>query len=110
MLLIGIIDELQRQVARSGETEVFSYFLCQGTDSRLNTATAILRGMIYLLVSEQHFLISHLRKKYDPAGRKLLDDSSAFYGLSDIFQQMVQDPRLTATYLVIDALDECEWD
>src|SRR5467141_1343937 len=108
MLLIGIIDELQRQVARSGETEVFSYFLCQGTDSRLNTATAILRGMIYLLVSEQHFLISHLRKKYDPAGRKLLEDSSAFYSLSDIFRQMVQDPKLTATYLVVDALDECE--
>ncbi|KAN0075953.1 hypothetical protein V8E54_007223 [Elaphomyces granulatus] len=108
MLMIGIIDELHKQVARSGKTEVLSYFLCQGTDSRLNTATAILRGMIYLLVSEQPFLISHLRKKYDPAGRKLLEDSSAFYGLSDIFRQMVQDPRLTATYLVIDALDECE--
>ncbi|KAN0075950.1 hypothetical protein V8E54_007220 [Elaphomyces granulatus] len=108
MLIIGIIDELQQQVARSGETEVFSYFLCQGTDSRLNTATAILRGMIYLLVCEQPFLISHLRKKYDPAGRKLLEDSSAFYSLSDIFRQMVQDPKLTAAYLVVDALDECE--
>jgi predicted ATPase len=31
MLMIGIIDELQQQVARSGKpsaTEVFSYFLC----------------------------------------------------------------------------------
>ncbi|KAN0075952.1 NAD(P)-binding domain protein [Elaphomyces granulatus] len=108
MLMIGIVDELHKQLARSGKTEVVSYFLCQGTDSRLNTATAILRGMIYVLVSEQPFLISHLRKKYDPARQKLLNDSSAFYGLSDIFRQMVQDPRLTATYLVIDALDECE--
>src|SRR5712664_2034934 len=108
MLMIGIVDELQRQVARSGETEVFSYFLCQGTDSRLNTATAILRGLIYLLASEQPFLISHLRKKYDHAGRKLFEDSSAFYCLSDIFRQMVQDPKLTAAYLVVDALDECE--
>src|SRR6202046_3896000 len=44
MLMIGIINELQ-QVARLGKssvTEVLSYFLCQGTDSRLNTATAIL--------------------------------------------------------------------
>ncbi|KAN0070408.1 vegetative incompatibility protein HET-E-1 [Elaphomyces granulatus] len=111
MLMIGIIDELQQQVARSGKssaTEVLSYFLCQGTDSRLNTATGILRGIIYLLVSEQPFLISHLRKKYDPAGQKLFEDSSAFYCLSDIFRQMVQDPKLTATYLVVDALDECE--
>ena len=111
MLMIGIINELQQQVARSGKssvTEVLSYFLCQGTDSRLNTATAILRGIIYLLASEQPFLISHLRKKYDHAGRKLFEDSSAFYSLSDVFRQMVQDPKLTAAYLVVDALDECE--
>jgi hypothetical protein len=111
--MIGIIDELQQQVARSEKTEVLSYFLCQGTDSRLNTATAILRGMIYLLVNEQPFLTSHLRKKYDPAGQKLLEDtrstySSAFYSLSDIFRQMIQDPKLTAAYLLVDALDECE--
>ena len=49
MLMIGIINELLQQVAKSGKssvTEVLSYFLCQATDSRLNTATAILRGMI----------------------------------------------------------------
>ena len=111
MLMIGIINELQRQVARSGKssvTEVLSYFLCQGTDSRLNTATVILRGIIYLLASEQPFLISHLRKTYDHAGQKLLEDSSAFYSLSDVFRQMVQDPRLTVAYLAVDALDECE--
>src|ERR1700722_353906 len=111
MLMIGIIDELLQQVARSRKssaTEVLSYFLCQGTDSRLNTATGILRGIIYLLASEQPFLISHLRKKYDHAGRKLFEDSSAFYCLSDIFRQMVQDQKLKEAYLVVDALDECE--
>src|ERR1700723_277252 len=111
MLTIGIIDELQQQVARSGKssaTEVLSYFLCQGTDSRLNTATAILRGIIDHLASEQPFLISHLRKKYDHAGRKLFEDSNAFFCLSDVFRQMVQDPKLMAAYLVVDALDECE--
>ena len=112
MLMIGIIDELQQQVARSGKssqvTGVLSYFLCQGTHPRLNTATAILRGIIYLLASEQPFLISHLRQKYDHAGRKLFEDNSAFYSLSNIFRQMVQDPKLTIAYLVVDALDECE--
>ena len=111
MLMIGVINELQQRVVTPGRSEVaevLSYFLCQGTDSRLNTATAILRGMIYLLASEQPYLISHLRKKYDHSGRKLFDDSSAFYGLSDVFRQMVQDPKLTTAYLVVDALDECE--
>ena len=81
MLMIGIINELQ-QVARSGKSsvnQVLSYFLCQATDPRLNTATAILRGMIYLLASQQPFLISHLRKPYDHAGKNLFEDSSAFY-------------------------------
>jgi hypothetical protein len=103
MLMIGIINELLQQVARSRKssvTEVLSYFLCQGTDSRLNTATAILRGIIYLLASEQPFLISHLRKLYDHAGQKLLADSNAFYSLSDVFRQMVQDPKLKVAYLV----------
>ena len=111
MLMIGIMNELQQQVARSGKssvTEVLSYFLCQGTDSRLNTATVILRGIIYLLASEQPFLIAHLRKKYDLADRKMFEDSSAFYSLSEVFRQMVQDPKLTTAYLAVDALDECE--
>ena len=111
--MIGVINELQQQVARSGkssvtELEVLSYFLCQGTDSRLNTETAILRGIIYFLTSEQTFLISHLREKYDHAGQKLLDDSNAFYSLAKVFRQMLQDPKLTVAYLVVDALDECE--
>src|SRR6202161_901732 len=104
MLMIGVINELQQQIARSEKssvTEVLSYFLCQGTDSRLNTATAILRGIIYLLASQQPFLISHLRQNYDHAGRKLFEDDSAFYSLSDVFRQMIQDSRLTAAYLVV---------
>ncbi|KAL7943955.1 hypothetical protein V8C42DRAFT_327284 [Trichoderma barbatum] len=46
MLLCGIIDEL-----RSTEDPVLvSFFFCQRTDSRLNSATAVLRGLLYLLV------------------------------------------------------------
>ena len=62
-----IINELQQQITRSGKssvTEVLSYFLSQGTDSRLNTAMSVLRGMIYLLACQQPFLSSHLRKEY----------------------------------------------
>jgi NACHT domain len=113
MLMIGIIDELSRQVtaaraAQSTNAGILSYFLCQGTDARLNNATAILRGIIYVLIDRQPFLVSHLRKKYDHARRKLFEDVSAFYSLSEVLQQMIQDPRLTTIYLVVDAVDECE--
>ena len=48
MLLCGIIDELQNSVAK---TDVVSYFFCQAADSRINSAVAVLRGLLYLLVS-----------------------------------------------------------
>jgi NACHT domain len=111
MLMIGIINEMSRQgmgLEQSTGSEILSYFLCQGTDSRLNNATAVLRGLIYLLTIQQPLLISHMQQKYDHAGRNLFEDTSAFYSLSKIFQQMLQDPRLTAAYLAIDALDECD--
>ncbi|KAE8135079.1 nucleoside phosphorylase domain-containing protein [Aspergillus pseudotamarii] len=49
MLMIGIIDELTKQGALLKEPEfalVVSYFICQGTDSRLNNAASILRGLL----------------------------------------------------------------
>ena len=41
MLLCGIIDEIEKQMPTPG---LLSDFLCQATDSRINNATAVLRG------------------------------------------------------------------
>ncbi|ORY19072.1 hypothetical protein BCR34DRAFT_670650 [Clohesyomyces aquaticus] len=54
------------------------YFFCQATDSRINNARAVLRGLLYLLVA-----------------------------LSEILANILQDPSLNSTYLIVDALDEC---
>lgn len=102
MLLCGILDELKKL-----STANISYFFCQATDSRINTATAVLRGLIYLLVDQQPSLISHIRNRYDQAGKQLFDDANAWVALSAIFKNVLQDPTLRMTYLVIDALDEC---
>jgi hypothetical protein len=107
MLLCGIVNELQKSMAR---TDLLSYFFCQATDSRINTATAVLRGLLYLVVKEQPSLISHIRKKYDHTGKALFEDANAWVALSEIFINILQDPYLNCTYLVIDALDECVTD
>ena len=104
MLLCGIIDELNND---SSANELLSYFFCQATDSRINTATAVLRGLIYLLVDQCPLLISHVRKQYDRAGRSIFEDANAWIALSDMFANMIQDPRLETACLVVDALDEC---
>ncbi|KAK4458976.1 hypothetical protein QBC42DRAFT_299809 [Cladorrhinum samala] len=104
MLLCGIINELELK-ANAGRV---SYFFCQGTDAQLNNATAVLRGLIYLLVVQQPCLSLHLQKEYDCAGKQLFEDKNAFYALENIFRTILRDSRLAAAYLVIDALDECE--
>ena len=106
MLLIGVVKELQK--LKSTQDPGLSYFFCQGTDSRLNNATAVLRGLIYQLLVQQQSLISYIREQYDKAGRQLFEDVNAFVALSNIFTKMLHDPRLTRVYLVVDALDECE--
>jgi hypothetical protein len=107
MLLCGIINELQKSKAR---TTIMSYFFCQATNSHINSATAVLRGLLYFLVSQQPSLISYVRKQYDYIGKTLFEDANAWVALTEIFADLVRDPSLSTIYLIIDALDECVTD
>jgi NWD NACHT NTPase-like protein/NACHT domain-containing protein len=104
MLLISIIRELSRQL----ESNSFhlSYFFIQGTDSKSNTATAVLRCLIWMMLVQNRSLIPHFKKEYDPIGPQYFD-RNAFEALSKVFDKMLADPSLSRTYLIVDALDEC---
>ncbi|KAH6694365.1 hypothetical protein BKA61DRAFT_564174 [Leptodontidium sp. MPI-SDFR-AT-0119] len=104
MLLCGIINELEKSMSK---TDILSYFFCQATDSRINDATAVLRGLVYLLVNQQPSLISHIQKKHGHAGKSLFEDANSWIAMSEIFTSILQDPSLRSTFLIIDALDEC---
>ncbi|RYP01149.1 hypothetical protein DL765_010877 [Monosporascus sp. GIB2] len=108
MLLCGIIDELKEQTTNT--THLLSFFFCQATDDRLNNATAILRGLIYLFVDQQRPFLSHIQKKYDGAGKTLFEGPNAWFALREIFINILQDPGLPNITLIVDALDECETD
>ncbi|KAH6885000.1 NACHT domain-containing protein [Thelonectria olida] len=101
MLLCGIIDELEKE-----PNSRLCYFFCQATEARLSNATAVLRGLIYLLVDQRPSLISHVRKRYDHAGKQLFD-GNAWQALSKILTAMLNDPGLDGMILTVDALDEC---
>ncbi|KAJ8115727.1 hypothetical protein OPT61_g2688 [Boeremia exigua] len=107
MLLCGITDELRNSTPKS---TLLSYFFCQATDSHTNSATAVLRGLLFMLVHQQPSLVSHVRRKYDHAGKSLFEDANAWVALTEIFANLLRDTSLSATYLVIDALDECVTD
>jgi hypothetical protein len=107
MLLCGIINELHNAMPK---TALISYFFCQATDLRINNATAVLRGLLYMLVSQQPSLASHLRKRHDHVGKALFEGPNAWVALTEIFVDVLRDPNLSTTYLIIDALDECATD
>ncbi|KAK3359855.1 hypothetical protein B0T25DRAFT_111949 [Lasiosphaeria hispida] len=107
MLLIGIISELSNQPAKIAPS--LSHFLCQGTNAALNSATATLRSLIWLLLVQQPHLVSHLRSKHKNAGSSLFTGENAFTALSSVFKSMLNDPGLSPVYFVLDALDECEY-
>ncbi|TEY24921.1 hypothetical protein BOTCAL_1346g00010 [Botryotinia calthae] len=105
MLLCGIINELQRS-----DEIALAYFFCQNTDARINSAAAVLRGLIYMLLDQQQDLLLHLKKGYEKAGEHLFKDVNTFIALSEILKDILHDKSLKPTILIIDALDECEED
>jgi hypothetical protein len=86
MLLCGIVNELEKSMSK---TDILSYFFCQATDRRLDNATAVLRGLLYLIVDQQPSLVSHVRKKHDRTGKELFEDVNAWAALSEIFANIL---------------------
>jgi hypothetical protein len=106
MLMIGIIKELIQQI-QSQPSQSVAYFLCQATNQRLSNATSILRSLIYMLIRQQPQLILYLREKYDTDPQRF-ESGNTFYSLSTIFENMIQNSTHAMTFLLVDALDECE--
>ncbi|KAI0545029.1 heterokaryon incompatibility protein [Xylaria curta] len=110
MLLCDIINELKKPTSNNSNPVPISYFFCQANHNQLNNATSVLFGLIYLLVDEQRFLISHLEKHYSSADKGLFEGINAWFALSEIFTSILDDLRLPQVILLVDALDECETD
>lgn len=105
MLLCGIVDNLKKSNVKS---QLLSFFFCQATDSQINNATAVLRGLIHQLVNQQPSLISHIHKKYIDRGKELFEDINSWVAVSQILTDILEDCDLRNIILVIDGLDECQ--
>jgi hypothetical protein len=104
MLLCGIIKEMARLHESSA---TISFFFCQATDMRINSATSVLRGLIYVLVKKNRSLLRHVRARYDSAGKHLFEGINSWSALVSIFTKILEDSSLKCVHLMIDALDEC---
>jgi len=105
MLLCGIINELQ-PYTKLNDPESYislSYFFCQATISGLDNCTAVMKGLIYLLIAQQPCLVSYILDTQLPSSTHW-NSRDAVEG---IFDRVIADRCLQDTYMVVDALDEC---
>jgi hypothetical protein len=104
MLLCGIIKELDMPAL---VTYRLAYFFFQATDSRMNTATAVLRGLLYMVVQQQPRLRVHVTERYFDVRSSLVGDTYSFKSIKEAFTDVIQDPEFQTTYFIIDGLDQC---
>lgn len=103
MLLCGIINSLNAITPNTST----SFFFCQATNVKLNNASAVLRGLINMLLNSQRHIISDIQKEHQHLLDNLFDDADAFFTLKRVMKAALQHPKLRNAYLIIDALDEC---
>ncbi|KAH7223029.1 hypothetical protein BKA60DRAFT_668964 [Fusarium oxysporum] len=102
MLLAGLITELEK----TSHDGIF-YFFCQAARPSHRTASNVLRGIIWFLVSKRPGLKSYVRREYDQAGSNIFTDHNAWYALSEILTAILEDKTCADCIIIIDALDEC---
>ncbi|KAM0477860.1 hypothetical protein ACHAPX_005626 [Trichoderma viride] len=103
MLLCGIIEDLEQ----NSQNANLSYFFRQAMDYRINTASAVVGGLITSLLKRYSALLPHIREKYADGAQDQLDGTNTLVILCDIFETITNDPGLEDVICVVDALDEC---
>ncbi|KAI8710605.1 NACHT domain-containing protein [Fusarium sp. LHS14.1] len=111
MLLCGIIDGLDRPSLSTDANEpddrlILSYFFCR-RHRDTNSATVVLRGLVYLLVEQQPELFPYLEKKYNAVKTKLYEGSMAWHNLCDVWTDMLNALRPRKVCFVVNTLDQC---
>jgi hypothetical protein len=105
MLAIFVAEELERATEQSEDTMLLQYF-CDNKYEKRNTAVAILRELVFQLLSLRPKLFDYILPSF-----KIQEDSlfkqSSFQALWRIFEPMLYDPVLCTAYCVLDGLDEC---
>ncbi|RBA17552.1 hypothetical protein FPRO05_11267 [Fusarium proliferatum] len=108
MLLCGIIDRIDEMTPG-----LISCFFCQATRNHQNSATAVLRGIIWSLAHQHPALVSHVRSEFDSAGEQAFNGPNNWEIMSSVLRRMISDSNNRVpegTTIVIDALDECTKD
>ena len=85
---MALIDRF-RLDAQSGREQPFTFFLCDRDDYRRNSATALVRGMLYHVLKTHTHARRFLRTEYDKQKASLVSSPNSLYSLWRIFKQVL---------------------
>ena len=106
MMVMAAIDEISRRLEST--KGMISYFFFQSSMPNLNNASAMIRGLTYLLCRKKPTLCRYLRQKYAEAGENLFEGPNILYSLWMTLLKILEDPSVPRYYILVDALDECD--
>ncbi|KAK2005460.1 ankyrin [Colletotrichum eremochloae] len=85
-------------------SEVWIYF-CDDKIQKQKNAKNVLLGLIHQIIHHHRNLVRHVRKVFERQGPTLIQ---SFAALWETFLQIVEHSKSSLTYIIIDALDECD--
>lgn len=106
MLMIGIISEISDLPCNV--VPRLSYFFFQSLQKNRKSPMDALRSLMWMLLIQQPHLIWRVREKHKVTGEGLFNSDDQFWSIAQVFKEMLADPQLLPTYLLVDALDECQ--
>ncbi|KAE8420679.1 ankyrin [Aspergillus pseudocaelatus] len=104
-MAITLAEELPTMDYFCANNDILSIFFCDAGSEHQRTATSILRGLLYQIISQCPGLIRHIMKKYEVQKARLFTNFDALWALLIDMGRVSRGP---AIYCIIDALDECE--
>jgi len=104
-MALFLAEEFEKQCA-STNNRILAYFFCDAASEHRQTATAVLRGLLFQICRRRRNLVhDYLLPEYQVRKNDLL---SSFDGLWNIFVKITADKTVDGIYCIIDALDECD--
>jgi ankyrin repeat protein len=108
MLAIYITEQLE-QLAACMSTDTVLYFFCNHGNINANSATAILRGIIWQFCRLRPELLHHgLNRAVSVDEGRIALATNSVETLWQIFTAMIRDPTTSTVTCVINGLDECD--
>ncbi|PTB38647.1 hypothetical protein M441DRAFT_145727 [Trichoderma asperellum CBS 433.97] len=101
MLSYSLVQHLNDVRAQSGNVLIY---LCQSKNKQTD-GREVLIGLILQMIDRHRSMIRYVRSVFEKQGASMIQ---SFYLLWRIFFRIVTDPKAGFTYIILDALDECE--